>query len=328
MVRLAPHNVSLRQLQYAVAVADQLSFRRAAEACGVSQPSLSAQIALLEGELGAPLFERTPRRVLVTQAGRELVERARRILVEVEDLLASGQRASDPLDGTLRIGTISTISPYLLPSITPALRASYPRATLLWTEDRSDAIARGLVAGSLDAALGVLEVPIPTETDHELIAVDRFVLAVPRGHPLGDRDGPADPAELHGHHVLLLEEGHCFREQALAFCTRARAAELEFRATSLPTLVQIVAAGTGITLLPAMAIPVEIHRARLVVRAFREPSPKRTVALLWRKRSPLASALRRLAATIRAAYPAAAQLPEGAQLTRRHRRATRARARR
>lgn len=213
-VRLAPHDASLRQLQYAVAVADLLSFRRAAEACGVSQPSLSAQLAQLEAALGAPLFERTPRRVLVTEAGRELIDRARRILLEVEDLLAAGQRARVPLDGTLRIGTISTISPYLLPIAAAAIRRAHPRATLLWTEDRSDAIARGLAAGSLDAALGVVEAASPADTDHEVIAVDRFVLVVPRGHPLGDRAQPAAPAELRRERVLLLEEGQRRRRSA------------------------------------------------------------------------------------------------------------------
>src|SRR5215469_18409680 len=148
---LAPHPFSLRQLQYAVAVAELLSFRKAAEACHVSQPSLSAQLAQLEEALGVRLFERDRRHVLVTTAGKELVERARRVLREADDLAAAARRAGDPLAGTLRIGVIPTISPYLLPSATPALRSAYPRLTTVWVEDKTDALVRSLEAGTLDA---------------------------------------------------------------------------------------------------------------------------------------------------------------------------------
>lgn len=298
----SPHPFTLRQLQYAVAVADTLSFRRAAERCRVSQPSLSAQLAQMEDALGIQLFERNRRRVLITPAGAELVERARRLLVDADDLVAAARRLGDPLTGELRLGVIPTVSPYLLPAVAPALHGAFPRLTILWTEDKTEVLIRHLEAGELEAALLALEADIG-DVEREVIAEDPFVLATPPGHPLGRGRGPASPAELRGENVLLLDEGHCFREQALAVCSRARAHELEFRATSLPTLVPMVAAGAGVTLLPAMAVEAEVRRSGLKVRPFTRPSPGRTIGLVWRKSSPLAPALRRLAAEIRDAYP-------------------------
>ncbi|HVN37636.1 MAG TPA: LysR substrate-binding domain-containing protein [Myxococcota bacterium] len=299
---LAPHPFSLRQLQYVVAVAESLSFRKAAEACHVSQPSLSAQLAQVEDALGVRLFERDRRRVLVTAVGRELVERARRVLREADDLVAAARVAGDPLAGTLRIGVIPTISPYLLPSATPALRRAYPHLTTVWVEDKTDALVRSLEGGSLDAALLALEAEIG-DVEHEVVAADPFVLATRRNDPLGSKSTPAKVAELRDASVLLLDDGHCFRDQALAFCSDAKVHELEFRATSLATLVHMVAGGAGVTILPELAVPTEAQRARLRVRAFATPVPHRTVALVWRKRSPLAPALRKLASTIREAYP-------------------------
>jgi len=213
----APHPFSLRQLQYAVAVAEALSFRRSAERCHVSQPSLSAQLAQLEEALGVRLFERDRRRVLITAAGHELIERARRVLVEADHLLEAAARAGDPLSGTLRVGVLPTISPYLLPAITPALRAAYPRLNLLWVEDKTDVLVRRLDAGTLDAVLLALEADIG-DVEHEVIARDDFVLATPKGHMLGTKKAPARPAELRDADVLLLDDGHCLREQALALC--------------------------------------------------------------------------------------------------------------
>jgi LysR family hydrogen peroxide-inducible transcriptional activator len=302
-MNLAPQPFSLRQLQYAVAVADVLSFRRAAELCHVSQPSLSAQIAQLEHVLGVRLFERDRRRVLLTGAGRELVERMRQVLLETDDVMAAARRAGDPLSGTLRIGVIPTISPYLLPSLTPRLRARFDRLTLVWVEDRTDVLVSSLEAGTLDAALLALEADIG-DLEHEVIATDPFVLVTPPGHPLAKRSSPAVAADLRDAGVLLLDDGHCFRDQALEFCGAAKAHELEFRATSLSTLVQMVAGGAGVTLLPALAVPTEVQRAALRVRPFGHPAPHRTIALVWRKRSPLAGALREVAALIRSAYPA------------------------
>ncbi|MCK6559590.1 LysR substrate-binding domain-containing protein [bacterium] len=300
-MNLGPPPFTLRQLQYAVAVADSLSFRKAAESCHVSQPSLSAQLAQMEEALGVRLFERDRRRVLVTAAGRKIIERARLILRETVDLLESAHRSADPLSGTLRIGVISTLSPYLLPRLTAALREAYPRLTVLWAEDKTDSLMQNLKGGTLDAALLALEAHIGN-VEHEIIGSDPFVLATPAGHPLGAKSSPAKATELKGANVLLLDDGHCFREQALAFCSNAKAHELEFRATSLSTLAQMVAGGAGITLLPEIAVATEARRAELAIRPFAQPAPKRTIALVWRSRSPLGPALRQLAATARAAY--------------------------
>ncbi|HKE17684.1 MAG TPA: LysR substrate-binding domain-containing protein [Kofleriaceae bacterium] len=301
-MNLAPHPFTLRQLQYAVAVADTLSFHRAAARCRVSQPSLSAQLAQLEGALGVQLFERDRRRVLPTAAGLQLIERARRILVEADDLIEESRRVGDPLAGTLRIGVIPTISPYLLPHLTPVLRERYPKLATLWIEDKTDVLVRRLAAGELDAAILALEADVG-HVDHEVIAPDAFVLATPPGHPLGSSRKPATLAELKGTKVLLLDDGHCFRDQALSFCEKAGTEELEFRATSLPTLAQMVASGAGITLLPVLALDAEARPAGLRTRRFIDPAPHRTIALVWRPRSPLAGPLRQLAAAMRAAYP-------------------------
>jgi LysR family hydrogen peroxide-inducible transcriptional activator len=299
---LAPHPFTLRQLQYVVAVADALSFRRAAERCHVSQPSLSAQLAQLETVLGVRLFERDRRRVLLTAAGKELVERARRLLVDADELIEAARRAGDPLNGTLRIGVIPTVSPYLLPAVAPALRKSYPRLAVLWLEDKTEILVRDLERGALDAALVALEAELG-DVESEVIAEDPFVLVTPRDHPLGARQTEATPAELRGEDVLLLDEGHCFRAQALALCSKARAHELEFRATSLTTLTQMIAAGAGVTLLPRLAVSTEVQRSQLSVRPFADPVPKRTLALIWRKRSSLSAAFKQVAATVRSAYP-------------------------
>lgn len=302
---LAPYPFSLRQLQYAVAVAETLSFRKAAEACHVSQPSLSAQLAQMEEMLGVRLFERDRRRVLITGAGREIIERARLILREIDDLQDLACRAGDPLSGSLRIGVIPTISPYLLPRLTPAFRKAYPCLTVLWVEDKTQTLVHSLEAGGLDAALLALEADIG-EVDSEIVGSDPFVLATPAGHPLGMKALPAQPSELKGASVLLLDDGHCFREQALAFCSDAEAHELEFRATSLTTLVQMVTEGAGVTLLPELAVPAEARHAELAIRAFASPAPRRTLAFVWRKHSPLGPALRQLAATARSVYDARA----------------------
>jgi LysR family hydrogen peroxide-inducible transcriptional activator len=298
-----PHPFSLRQLQYVVAVADNLSFRRAAEDCHVSQPSLSAQLAQLEDALGVRLFERDRRRVLLTPAGALLVERARRLLVDADHLVDAAKRAGDALAGTLNVGVIPTIAPYLLPSVTPAVRAKYPSLMLLWTEDKTEVLVRSLEEGTLDAAVVALEAKLGNNVERELIARDPFVLVTAADHPLGAKHKPLAASDLRDEDVLLLDEGHCFREQALSFCETARAHELEFRATSLPTLVQMVAGGAGVTLLPKLALATETARSDLRVRSFSDPAPNRTLALVWRKHSPLEPALRKLAGTLRDAYP-------------------------
>jgi LysR family hydrogen peroxide-inducible transcriptional activator len=297
-MRLAPHAFTTRQLQYAVAVADARSFRRAAALCGVSQPSLSAQLAQLEEALGVRLFERDRRRVLVTQAGEELIARARRLLVETDDLADTARRLGDPLAATLRLGVIPTISPYLLPELVPALRRAQPRLVIRWTEDKTSALVRAVEEGALEGAVLALEVPLG-DLEREELARDPFVLAVPRAHPLAKTTGPAQLDELGGASVLLLDDGHCLRDQALAVCSLAGTEELDFRATSLSTLSQMVAAGVGITLLPRLAVPTESRHAALAVRPLADPRAYRTLGLVWRRTSPLGPALKEIAGVIR-----------------------------
>ena len=296
-----PHLFTLRQLQYAVAVAESLSFRKAAERCHVSQPPLSAQIAQMEETLGVQLFERDRRRVLITERGREIIDRARRVLQQIDDIAEAGRCAADPLAGSLKIGVIPTISPYFVPRLSAELRKDFPQLTVFWREDKTQPVMRQLDDGTLDAALLALEAA-GSEMEHEVIGSDPFVLATPYGHPLGTKQSPASLSELKDATVLLLDDGHCFREQSLAVCSRARARELEFRATSLSTLAQMVAGGSGVTLLPELAIAAEITHASLSVRRFRPPAPQRTIALVWRVHSPLGPSLRRLAASASHAY--------------------------
>ena len=300
-MKLVPHPFSLRQLQYAVAVADARSFSEAAARCHVSQPSLSAQIAQLEEGLGTRLFERDRRKVLLTRAGEQILERARIVLREIDDLVDLAQRSTDPLAATIRLGVIPTLSPYLIPCIRPALRRDYPELTLLWVEDKTEVLLAKLGEGELDGALLAVEADIG-DVEREIVGYDPFVLAAPEGHPLMLRASPVKLKELESENVLLLDDGHCFRDQALAVCSSAKAQELEFRATSLPTLAQMVADGTGITLLPQLAVATELRRARLSVRPFADPVPGRTIALVWRRRSPLGAALKQIAGTAREAF--------------------------
>jgi LysR family hydrogen peroxide-inducible transcriptional activator len=268
----------------------------------VSQPSLSAQLAQLEGALGVRLFERDRRRVLPTPAGADLIERARRVLVDADELVDAARRLGDPLAGPLTIGVIPTISPYLLPTAAPAIRRAHPRLTVRWVEDKTETLTRDLHGGRLDAALVALEADLGGPLQREVIGRDPFVLAAPRRHPLVKSSGPASLGELRGAHLLLLDDGHCLRDQALAVCAGARTEELAFRATSLPTLAQMVSAGAGVTLLPRMAVATESRRAHLAVRPIADDRAFRTLALVWRPTSPSAPALRQLAATIRASY--------------------------
>lgn len=292
------YNFTLRQMQYAVAVADTLSFRRAAERCHVSQPSLSAQIAEMEAALGVSLFERDRRGVLLTAAGQELVGRARRVLVEADDFIEAAHRFVDPLAGTLRIGVIPTIGPYLLPRIVPALRKAYPRLMLIWIEDKTEILVRSVNQGNLDAALLALEANVG-ELDHYEVAIDPFVLATPRGNPLGRGGTPIAKNKLRGERILLLDDGHCFRDQVLEYCSNSKVEELGFRATSLSTLSQMVSSGAGITLLPSIAVPTESNRSQLSIRPFSRPAPFRTLALVWRRRAAMAETLRKIGETLR-----------------------------
>lgn len=299
----SPYPFSLRQLQYASALAQELSFRKAAERCHVSQPALSSQLAELEQALGVRLFERDKKRVLLTSAGREMLARVSRVLLEADGLLESARRASDPLAGALRLGVIPTVSPYLLPALTPRLRRALPRLSVTWREEKTESVVALLEQGELDGGIVALESELG-DVERELIAKDEFVLATPPKHPLSRR-GATAAVELRDQSVLLLDDGHCFRDQALAFCSKAKAHELEFRATSLSTLVQMVAGGAGVTLLPSLAVPTETQRAKLAIRRFTTP-PARTLALVFRASCPVKAALHQVAALARESYGDAA----------------------
>lgn len=293
---------SLRQLEYAVALADALHFRRAAERVAVSQPALSQQIKQLEALLGVQLFERDARKVMLTPAGEEMVRRARRILGEVDQLCDAASAAGEPLTGQLRLGVIPTVAPYLLPRVLPAVRRAYPHLRLLLHEDQTQRLIDMLVDGKLDVLLLALGVR-GTEADG-LVALpvfdEPFWLATPPGHPLASREHVSEH-DLIDQEVLLLEDGHCLREQALAVCQAGGAREsADVRATSLPTLSQMVASGLGITLLPECAVPHETERGgAMSVRRFSDPAPSRAIGLLYRSSSGRDREFRLLRDTIR-----------------------------
>ncbi len=290
--------MNLRDLKYLVALADLRHFGKAAEACFVSQPTLSTQIRKLEEELGVVLVERAPRKVMLTAAGQDVVQRARRIVADVEEMKEAARRSHDPASGTLRLGVFPTLGPYLLPHVVPALRETFPKLELLLVEEKSDVLLQRLRDGQLDAAL--LALPLHDEQLHaQLLFEEPFVLAAPERHPLAQARG------LHiddlGHEtLLLLEDGHCLRDQALDVCRLAGAQEKSgFRATSLETLRQMVAAGVGITLLPALSVhaPV-VQPAGIRLVPFADPPPTRRIALAWRKSSALDGFLHAIADVI------------------------------
>ncbi len=300
---LSPHPVTLRQLQYIVAVAMRKSFRKAAEDCHVSQPSLSAQVAQAEDTLGVRLFERDRRSVVLTPPGQAIVERARALLVNADELVDSARQFADPFSGSLRIGVIPTVGPYLLPEVAPRLRERYPKLAFLWTEEKTSVLMDKLAKAELDGAIVATEAEIG-DLPRLVLGPDAFVFAAAPNHPLSASKRPLKAEELEGEHVLLLDDGHCFREQALSFCSRSGALEAGFRATSLPTLVQMAAGGAGVTLLPSLAVSVENRRQALRVRPFGPKVPSRTLALAWRKHSALETALKAVGETLRSAYRA------------------------
>lgn len=293
---------SLRQLQYLVAVADRGGFRKAAEACGVAQPSMSAQIAQVEEAIGVQIFERNARGVRVTRAGAALIERARAVLLASRDVIDTARQHHDPLRGTVRIGVIPTVCPYLLPDVAGPLATALPSLHLLWSEDKTAALLAAVDDGRIDAAIVAGDARID-HLAHRPLGDDPFMIAAPPDHALARRSAPASPDALEGATVLLLDDGHCFRDQALAFCGAAGARASELQATGLSTLVQMVAAGNGVTLLPRMAVPVENRRSQLAVRAFKSPAPTRHLVLAWRKGSALAKPLDAVASVIRKAWP-------------------------
>jgi LysR family transcriptional regulator, hydrogen peroxide-inducible genes activator len=300
--------MNLRDLRYLVALADHKHFGRAAAASFVSQPTLSTQIRKLEEELGVSLVERAPRRVMLTPIGREIADRARRIVADVAQMTEVARRSRDPEAGSVRLGLFPTLAPYLLPHVLPAVRARFPRLELLLVEEKTDAILARLRDGRLDA--GILALPVHDDQLHvEPLFEEPFVLAVPRSHRLARRDAPLSLAELDHEHLLLLEEGHCLRDQALDVCRLAGANERDgFRATSLETLRQMVAAGVGITLLPMLAVQPPVSPSPDIrLLSFRGKPPSRALAMVWRRSSAMGAFLAQLAQQFRTLDPALLQ---------------------
>lgn len=292
--------MNLRDLRYLVAVADERHFGRAADACAVSQPTLSTQIRKLERELGVELIERNPRNITLTEAGRQVVERARLMLSEADNIREIARRAADPGAGTLRLGIFPTLGPYLLPHVVPQVRQRFPRLELLLVEEKTETVLEDLRDSRLD--VGVLALPVDDEhLDSEYLFTEDFVLAVPSDHALADSDEPVSASVLAGENVLLLDEGHCLRDQALSVCQMVGASERAgFRATSLETLRQMVSAGVGVTLLPELAVkPPVPEQPSIRLLRFAEPAPSREIAMFWRRTSPYADFLPEVADVFR-----------------------------
>ena len=276
---------SIRQLEYFVAVALHLNFREAAASCHVTQPALSTQLQQLEALLGVQLFERDTRRVVATPAGISLAKEAHTILDATDQLLDMARASGKPLTGRLRMGAIPTVAPYLLPLVVQAVRKAFPELVLLLTEDQTDRLVAKLHGGDLDVLLLALDVDLLGATEKQLFS-DPFVLACPKDHPFATKKVLSE-ADLFGQTVLLLEDGHCLRSHALPICKTSGMVEYaDFRATSLGTLLQMVSSGTGITLIPEMAISQEEQRnPDVIFRPFDEGGPSRRIGLAWRKSS-------------------------------------------
>ncbi len=290
---------SIRQLECLVGVAEHRSFRRAATALGISQPALSAQVQAVEALLAVQIFERDRRSVLVTPAGEDVVGRAREALAAVDQVSDVARRRGEPLVGPLRLGVIPTVAPYWLPPLLPTVRAKFPRLELILREDQTHRLLAQLATGQLDVAF--LAIPVPGDYTTAPIAHEQFQLAAPRGSPLLAKAGKLRERDLDAETVLLLEDGHCLRDQALAVCERGGAVEsMEVRATSLPTLVQMVAGKLGVTLLPeAAAESLVASRGPVQLAAFGSPAPGRTLGLAWRTSSGRLREFRLLADTLR-----------------------------
>src|ERR1051325_11682369 len=291
---------SIRQLESLVAVADTRSFRKAATTLGISQPALSAQVQAAEHVLGIQVFERDRRSVLITPAGEDVVSRAREALIAVDAVGDAARQRGEPLVGSLRMGVIPTIAPYWLPALLPHVHRRFPKLELILREDQTSRLVAQLSAGQLELAL--LAIPVPGDFTTAVIAREAFVAAAQRGAPLVKHNRKLTEQDLDDQTVLLLEDGHCLRDQALAVCKRAGAVEaMQVRATSLPTLVQMVAGGLGVTLLPeASATTLVPKHGPVVLAEFAKPVPGRTIGLAWRTSSGRLREFRLLAETMAA----------------------------
>lgn len=288
--------MNLRDLKYLVAVAERRHFGKAAQACFVSQPTLSTQIKKLEEELGVTLIERTNRQVMLTPVGERIVEKAHRVLREVAELTHLAEEYRDPYGGVFRLGIIPTVAPYLLPKILGPMRKAFPNLRIQLTEGQTAVISEMLRDGDLDAVI----LALPLEDDSVTAAPlyrEPFYFAASRDHPKASRK-TLSLDDLDDEQVLLLEDGHCLRDQALEVCNSHNAVEnTNFRATSIETLRQMVAAGVGITLMPELAIPSRPGNVRYI--PFSARAPHRDIGLCWRASSTRTALLEELAAVLR-----------------------------
>ncbi len=290
------NKLSMKHLRYFAALAERRHFGRAAEACAISQPALSLQIKELEDLLGAPLVERGARQLRLTRLGEAVAERAGDILRAVDELGDLARASARPMAGQLRIGVIPTVAPYLLPAVIKTLSAKLPGLDLRPREAVTARLVEELLAGRLDAAIVALPVSEPALHEEPLFA-EEFRLV----RPLAEADQPVPPPEmLPKMRLLLLEEGHCFRDQALSFCRMGGGARDLMEGSSLSTLVQMVGAGIGITLIPDMAVRVETRSAPVAVARLPAPRPSRTIGVIWRRRNPLSEQLAQIADLLRA----------------------------
>jgi LysR family hydrogen peroxide-inducible transcriptional activator len=288
--------LSMRHLRYFEALAQHGHFGRAAEACAISQPALSVQMKELEDLLGAALIERSARQVRLTSLGEAFAARARDILRAVDDLEDLARASLSPLTGPLRLGVIPTVAPYLLPAIIHRLTDRFAGLDLRPREAVTHRLVEGLTDGRLDAAIVALPLSEPTLHEHALFE-EEFVLVRPKA----DAGEPVPcPETLCGMRLLLLEEGHCFREQALAFCKTAAVPRNLMEGSSLATLVQMVGAGIGVTLIPEIAVAIETRSAAVAVARLKDPRPTRTLGLVWRRTNPLADQFALVAEIVRA----------------------------
>lgn len=289
-------NITLKQLRYFDALARLGHFGRAADECSVTQPALSMQIKELEDSVGVTLFERSSRHVRLTGFGEVFAIRAQAIMRDIDELQDLARSAGDRLEGILRIGVIPTIAPYLLPRVIGALGASHPNLELTFRETVTSRLIDSLQDGKLDAAIVALPVSEPSLSEMPLLT-ENFVLV----RPIKDAQKPVPNREgLQEMRLLLLEEGHCFREQALSFCSFPTSKPREMMdGSSLATLVQMVGAGIGITLIPEMAVPIETLSAPVAITHFPAPEPSRTIGMVWRKSSPLARQLQDIGEVVR-----------------------------
>ena len=296
--------ISLKQLRYFEAVARAGHFGRAAEQCAVTQPALSMQVQELEHFLGLQLLERGRGGVILTEGGKEIARRASQVLADVRDIVDFARQQGGTLSGPLGFGVIPSVAPYILPQLLPTIRTAFPDLDLHIRETQTQLLLRELVDGRLDLLLLALPVEHP-EVETARLFEDRFLLAMPPSYQVSNRVH-ATPDLLEGDRLLLLEEGHCFRAQALAFCNRSgRPPRDLIEGGSLSTLVQMVGAGIGVTLIPEMALALETRSATIDAARLPAPRPTRTVGMIWRATNPLAAQFLEVARLVREAAEAA-----------------------